>query len=123
VPVYSPNDTLVIYFEIHDLAQTVRGRHHGRIGYTVKQETKVPWWSKLVGRRRAFRISAEIDAEGSGPRIRSRLALELPEADPGDYEFLLTCLDELTGQHVKGTIRLLVCGNEEVDLGIEGLRD
>jgi GWxTD domain-containing protein len=109
VPVYSPNDTLVIYFEIHDLAQTVRGRHHGRIGYTVKQETKVPWWSKLVGRRRAFRIS--------------RLALELPEADPGDYEFLLTCLDELTGQHVKGTIRLLVCGNEEVDLGIEGLRD
>lgn len=116
VPVYSPDDTLVMYFEVHGLAQTARGQHHGRIRYAVKQEAKRPWWSKLLGRSKAFQISADIDAEGRGPRIRSRLALELPKADPGDYEFLLTCVDELTGQHARGAIKLNVCGEEDENL-------
>jgi hypothetical protein len=116
IPAYSPDDTLVMYFEVHGLAQTARGQHHGRIRYAVKQEVQRPWWSKLLGRRKAFQISADIDAEGRGPRIRSRLALELPKADPGDYEFLLTCTDELTGQQARGAITLNVCGDEEENI-------
>jgi len=113
-PVYVDDDDLVMYFEVHGLAQDRFDRHSCDLNYAVTRALDRSWIGRLFRGSETPAISANVETQGKGKSLISQFEIELEHADPGLYRLLLSCVDGLTGKSTSGKTDLEVCGEAEL---------
>jgi hypothetical protein len=102
-----------VYFEVYNLTPDAEGNHRYQVSYRVMPQTPAPkgLWKKLVGSSDddGAALASSFQSAATGPHDVVYIFLKTDQLWPGEFEFDVTVVDEVSKSETnrRGRFRLV----------------
>lgn len=99
---FSRDESLLVFFELYDLALDENDETAYRVSYRLAEEGDEPgFFGRLFGADEPHTVTLETERTGSNPSPAEYAELDVQEAPPGTYELTVTVRDLVGAQTVE----------------------